>query len=63
MSSQDNNNNAPSPNEIRWRLKFLAVVLGSLHEIEAILEEDECYGLMCLLNDIADMVCPPEAKS
>jgi hypothetical protein len=61
MNSQDNKGNKPLPEEIQWRIKFLAAVAGGLHSSETVLGEDECCGLMSLLNDIADMIGSVEA--
>ena len=48
--------------EIKWRIKFLATVLNYLYKMDSRLDEDECSGLMFLLYDIADMICPPGEK-
>jgi hypothetical protein len=52
------------PEDIKWRIKFLAYALRDLHSPDAMeaFEEDESCGLMCFLHDIADMICPPDEK-
>jgi hypothetical protein len=33
-----------------------------MHTMQMTLSEDECCGLKCLLDDIADMIDPPAKK-
>ena len=47
---------------IAWRLRFLYRVVECLPHMDEPLNEDECYGLAWLLNDIAKMIDPPANK-